>query len=632
VLVLARLLYKSVSESVDPPKVLEELRKRLGGLRKRLLGYIERVLVKTGVERSVLANTLCAYALVSSSAPKDVLRHFLQTRLEHMDAESNAPNEDNVDQMLEMYKWTLLDTRALFPRLFAEALSRLSRTPLLQDKQLNAMFELNLDVYNMWIAEDVRSFTPWVRHEQLVTSEVGDPLASWAKQAQGLVSEVVEEVLHGEDDAGVMLQVRKRVLSQYLSIMATVRDGSHSEAFAHMRQLFATTLEKIPQLRAPDIPGLQAILEGKGQAFVNNDVHDMWALAQDEQDMANGAMKLRKAVLNRRHGRTAIIQACIVKLDTWINGIDSLWALVQQMRSTRWDDDPDVDIHDLEDGDAIRQDLNKTDPERLQNALRKAVFDTLQALYKLVDENSGHEHQAASFLRFLREVEQRRNYISGRYGVKMNNVPSRGTLATLHRHLAASTAEGPVQRYTTASKKQAYTSTALWDGSPPLPLQPSPATYRFLSALQKAMCEAGDDLWSVHAVDELKDDLNEKLVGAFESLTSSAGKGNAELPNGHAPDSEEMSNGNEKAEAVKTLAKDQRKDKLMQSLFDALYLRRIMSTAAATSTATGLQKVTATLTEQLGLDNASHDRLQKSANEYWKRTYLLFGLLAPNST
>ncbi|KAI7186664.1 hypothetical protein KC352_g22387, partial [Hortaea werneckii] len=217
-LVLSRLLHQSISESPEPPAVLEELKRKLSNLRRRLLSYIERALVRPGQDRTNVAHSLCAYSLVSNSTPKDVLRHFLQARFEQLDAKAESPSEADILDILELYRRTLLDTRALFPKLFAEAMSELSSTPLLKDDSLTSCGELSLDLYAVWIPENVRTFTPWVRHDQLLSSDVGDALRSWTKQAQTVIHRAVETCLSKETDAQSLLHIRKKVLLQYLSL------------------------------------------------------------------------------------------------------------------------------------------------------------------------------------------------------------------------------------------------------------------------------------------------------------------------------------------------------------------------------------------------------------------------------
>jgi hypothetical protein len=62
----------------------------------------------------------------------------------------------------------------------------------------------------------------------------------------------------------------------------------------------------------------------------------------------------------------------------------------------------------------------------------------------------------------------------------------------------------------------------------------------------------------------------------------------------------------------------------IQRLFDSLYL----SLAFCSTSRDDLADVLSMLKEAAEVDAAAEQRITKSAHEYWKRTSLLFGLLA----
>lgn len=627
-LVLARLLHKSVSESANPPAILDDLRRRLASLRRKLLSYVERALVKSTTERTSLAHALCAYSLVSSSAPKDVLRHFLQARFEQLEASAETPSEASVLATLELYKRTLLDTRALFPRLFAEALSQLSNVPLLQDKQVVSLYELNLDIYGTWIAEDVRAFTPWVRHEQLVTSEVTNGLASWAKQAQVAVLAAAKDCVYLTNDAHAVLDLRKKVMSQYLGLSSSVRDGNHLEAIGDLRNMFMSRLEELAADCAHSGKNSLSIVDGSSQQPT-----DLWSLAVSDIDMQGGAARFRQDVVDGRRGRNAQVQASVKKLDEWTSRLNSFWDLTLLMRSMKWVDELDLDFDDVSDGAPVQEDLSKVDPQRLQDKFRAITSQALQEMYDWVQQQAASELQAALLIRLLREIDQRHLAIADRFGISASEISSSETVAILHRRIAETTSQAAVQRYISSLQKRLPAAVALWDGSPPLPVQPSVTTFKLLTSLHQAMSDAGNDLWTPGAVNTLKSLLGEKLANVLgSSLPANVVEG-APLTNGHATSEDEAPNGVDKAATQERSNDDLQRQKLLQLTFDALYLRCIMSSRrGSTQDPAGLQTFVSSTKGRLALDDAASARLKKSATEYWKRTYLLFGLLAPAST
>jgi hypothetical protein len=71
-------------------------------------------------------------------------------------------------------------------------------------------------------------------------------------------------------------------------------------------------------------------------------------------------------------------------------------------------------------------------------------------------------------------------------------------------------------------------------------------------------------------------------------------------------------------------------DQLIQSIFDMLYLKQALLTPSHKSSEplgmeAVLQELRKALTEDI--DDNLYERLMKSATDYWKRTYALFGLL-----
>ncbi|KAI7348343.1 hypothetical protein D0864_13956 [Hortaea werneckii] len=619
-LVLSRLLHQSLAESAEPPAVLEELKRKLSNLRRRLLSYIERALVRPGQDRTKVAHSLCAYSLVSNSTPKDVLRHFLQARFEQLDAKAESPSEADILDILELYRRTLLDTRALFPRLFAEAMSELSSTPLLKDDSLTSCGELSLDVYAVWIPENVRTFTPWVRHDQLLSSDVGDALGSWTDQAQTVIHRAVETCLSKETDAQSLLHIRKKVLLQYLSLSANLRDGSHAESINDLRGAFVKRLQDVARSSVESI-ALFEDLDATPQLPASNASPDLWQLSSKDLDLSHGAQFFRKSILDRRHGRDEGLQACVRKLNKWTNEMDTFWKLLQQMRSTRWQDELDVDFDDLENGDEIRQALTKTDAEQTQSAFQNAVSEVLKHQYELIKERTSSSMPPQTLLRLLREIDSRRAIVEHSYGAKVEIDFYHSTIRSLHQALVEQVVESPLKQLRISTKKQAKAAVSLWDGSPPLPVQPSPSIFRFMTLLEEAMSGAGSDLWSSGAVNVLKGVLTERLGTVSGDPPGKDAIASKPEVNGHTEDaSESVNQGTEDTKSRKLL---------LQSLFNVLYLCRVMDTRQTVKDDDSLYAYAKRARELAELDDATYERLQKNAGEYWKRTYLLFGLLAP---
>ncbi|KAI7579600.1 hypothetical protein KC343_g20879, partial [Hortaea werneckii] len=428
---------------------------------------------------------------------------------------------------------------------------------------LTSCGELSLDVYAVWIPENVRTFTPWVRHDQLLSSDVGDALGSWTDQAQTVIHRAVETCLSKETDAQSLLHIRKKVLLQYLSLSANLRDGSHAESINDLRGAFVKRLQDVARSSVESI-ALFEDLDATPQLPASNASPDLWQLSSKDLDLSHGAQFFRKSILDRRHGRDEGLQACVRKLNKWTNEMDTFWKLLQQMRSTRWQDELDVDFDDLENGDEIRQALTKTDAEQTQSAFQNAVSEVLKHQYELIKERTSSSMPPQTLLRLLREIDSRRAIVEHSYGAKVEIDFYHSTIRSLHQALVEQVVESPLKQLRISTKKQAKAAVSLWDGSPPLPVQPSPSIFRFMTLLEEAMSGAGSDLWSSGAVNVLKGVLTERLGTVSGDPPGKDAIASKPEVNGHTEDaSESVNQGTEDTKSRKLL---------LQSLFNVLYL------------------------------------------------------------
>lgn len=626
-LVLLRLLYKSISEGSHTGLILDDLRRKLATQRRRLLSYIEKTMAKPTTDKAMQANTLSAFALVTSSTPKEVLRHFLQVRFDQLQSKSDSASETHVLQMLDLYSQTLLDTHDLFPRRFADSLSLLAKGPLLQDDQLRSIFELNLDIYGMWISQDVMTFIPWVRYDAVTTSEVLDALGSWAKQGQECILLAVQDCLKDQPDVHAVASIRQRVLSKYMSLGSRLRNEAQSEAIHDLRESFLKRLEELI-VQAANIDGLVL-----GESDVANllplDTHqqDVWSLATEDIDLSNGALIFRRSMVQRRHQRNRSLQAKCDKLDEWTRRINDILDLADEMRLNRWNSEQDFDIEDLDDGDTLLQNLSKEDPERLKIRLRQAVEDSLDNISARISYSSTTTNYPAAFVRIWREVEQRSRALEARLALAKRE-PS---LADLHQNLARLVSQRAIDAYLRESEITISPSTTLWDGSPPLPIQPSPLVFRFLKTLHQAMSDVGSDLWSPQAVFEMKGSIVDTLSKQLEQASIDPKIEGAILTNGDAGNDKHIEDNIADVNGLQR-DNDTERNRLLQKLFDLHYLRRVFHYPKIDKPGLeNLDHVAKDLQKHLELEEVSNERLKRSAGEYWKRTYLLFGLLASNS-
>jgi hypothetical protein len=618
VLVLARLLHKSVSESENAPPVLSELKKKLAGVRRKLLAFIERSLARAAGDRTVLSNTMCAYAMITSSTPKDVLRHFLQVRYEQLESQAETLNEDNILAMLDLYGKTLVDTRDLFPRRLADALAQLSKVPLLRDDQVTSIEELNLDIYSRWIPDDIRTFTPWIRNDQLTSSEANEGLKAWTKQAQASFVQTLGECLQGQQDAQVVLLIRRNVLSRFLSVSSKSRSDDFTQSIKDLQGVFLVRLEELA-VKSANLSNF-ALRSLNNLPSPSRSVQSSpWALATQSLNLNGGALSLRAAILDHRHGRDAAVKLEHDALERWTAQLNSHWDFVTSMRTGKWDDDLDFDLEDLDyDGDESLQDaLSRNDAAKLEQKLRESTTQAFKQAYANVEQASGTQiEQAAFFIRILRELDMRRSALKDKLSVSKNSeiFDHKALISTLHATLAEQASYIALNDFSEALRKPHNVAVSLWDGTPALPTQPSPAAFRYMTALHTRMAEMGEDLWSPCAVEALRKHACERLAEPLNNLP----------PEQDSTTTIGDEAGEGEAEAEK--AADHTKHMRIQRFFDALYLSWALRDTS--NDILGDSTTDSTLGKAAGIDPATWQHVIGNASTYCKRTGLLFGLLA----
>ncbi|KAF2722063.1 hypothetical protein K431DRAFT_302908 [Polychaeton citri CBS 116435] len=633
-LVLARLLHKSVSERQEPPAILENLRRRLAGLRRKLMAYIDKSLATSKQERDARIHTLCAYAMVTSSAPKDVLRHFLQVRYHRIESLCDStPSEDQALSAYEAYSQTILDAREIFPRRFSDALGELGKAPLLQDKSFAAVPELCLDIYLQWLSDDVRTFTPWVRHDQLLSSTVSEGLSLWTKQAESAMLKGLEKHLETQTEALEVVAVRFRVLSKYLTIRSTLRqERQTTTSLQALRNIFLKRLEQLAVLssEAPDLlEDIDFTFTGSSQAS------SIWDIAARDTDLSSGAMELRTLVTKQRYGRDKFIDSQIDSLEQWFALQESFWTCTKEIEAQKWDDDLDLEFGDDSDdsdegseSESLQTMLSVQDSNHVRKKHHESVVNAIKTIYDKITGDSRSATAPALFVRLIRELDNIKQDVSILFDSIIDAKADQSFIKNLHENAADNVALARLSPFGRRFCGTGYTPTMLWDeANPPLPLQPSPTTYKLLKSIHAGMSDVGADFWSASAVECLKGRLDRELGSCLADTVLDIPGSTSPKVNGDASKEE-----GENEEADKTNGdlsiQEVAQAQLTQRLFDLIYLQHVLGRQSQDG-AQGIGLLINKLLKHLEFGSVAKDRLIKSAGDHWNRTYLLFGLLAP---
>ncbi|KAI9728707.1 MAG: hypothetical protein M1828_002813 [Chrysothrix sp. TS-e1954] len=721
-LIVARLLHKTLVSRSNAPAACSNLGSKLGLLRQKLLRHIDRRVARHDVGPAELVQVMSAFSLATSSVPSATFSHFLHLRSEAISkAVSGNVNDVQriIERRIELFVGTLRLAKTVFPDLLAPSLRTLGAGPVLSDSSVTAIEDLNLDIHTRWFSDEDRNFIPWSRHDELKKSKAIQMTRTWsAGTLQSLVAQMSSD-LSNESDFPRLAETRHAVLQMWLSSRRYAYGLSAREALSALRSPFVgrqkslveETVERLRNSLQFDV--VQAINDWDKESE-DNRTFSLWDHSMKEVSIQDGAAPFKREIVNRRHGRGVQIQSLISTYDTHAKSVQDIHVTLKNMRDAKWDDDYDDDSESSgsetgndHDDNSVWQSLSRSDPEDLQTTLRErlqsAILGLQDGLTSHLQSNmpdcSSHDSPGIYLLRALRELRQRLPRLLLEIDPKTRQSLFCDDLAdslhlSLAQHIQASISES-FQGTLNTSATGLFHIRALWDGTPQLPVQPSPATFRYLRTTNKEMERLGQDLWTSGAVTKVKELAAGSAVEAIERTattmidrardmnhdarhvieeTGSGDDGNKAQTNGDqandGPADGDQGNGgsadgdqgnedsadgdqatqssdekdnvspssNEPKEARKnSITKDDTQqthtDRLIQLHFDTLYLCHAFSPASnhfdkELEPPAALQPILERLASQTDSDEASKAKLRKNALEYWKKTYLLFGLLS----
>ncbi|KAF4503901.1 hypothetical protein G6O67_008837 [Ophiocordyceps sinensis] len=666
--VLSRLLIKSLGEETFDEGVkrcLETARKVTANLRRRLLSCVRKLLDKTDddTERDHVLRALCAYSLVTSSGARDVLRYFLSAREEAMalafirDEGVPSPTTEDVIHSLTLYTRTILEVQFLVPAKLSPALAGLKSHPLLDDPSLQALEGLHLDVSATWCSEEIKYFTPFVRHDDLEGKQARDKLAEWADKGGQMVLEGLRKTLERMTELKSILDLRTRVLQLW------VRQGGRAKGFdplemqddlrdainSRMLEVLETKVTKLRLVGSE----VRATLEAWQQGVTDQRL-GLWDQDGYDAALSKGAAPFIHEVVSRLYGRSDAVSKAVHCYSSWVHVIDDVRDAVEQLRRQRWDNDHD-EIEDEETIEARQQALSRDDPRKLQEkldaALDKAFQELEQQLGKLWQENSEGPASGPIAMYIVRILRDIRAQLPERPAIKDFGL---GLVPGLHSSVVTHVSAPALDDFAaTFLSDRELTGKLLWEGEPPLPNQPSPGIFRFLQDLSLSMADAGVDLWSTAAVTALKKhscrrlrdmwqqelsglSSNEATEAANDAVTSQDPRDDEEVDETedrteHKSHAERHGKGDTEAGARNPgagLTTSRMRDIAVQWHFDVSFLLCCVGNMSG-SASEDLQAIEQTTLKRSGLDDGpSSQRVAKVAQDYWRRTSLLFGLLA----
>lgn len=677
ILVISRLLHKKLSHRTDPPPYLEILRNRLAVQRRKLLARVDRRFKSLDASDFALVEAMCAFSLATSSSATDVLRHLHRVRQSIMlELGKEEDSGGGIFKSLRFFIKTVRDCQVLVPSQLARAMEGLKATPLLQDPDLRLLMELNLDIHQRWLGEEINSFIPYIRHDDLQKPDATRLLKQWAKSAFSTFRENLRDIIGKISDPAVLADLRQEMLELWFSKQGQSIGTDTSEVLEGIRDAFNNRFQVLVHQHCSSLSNVASTIESlleHWETGVSDACPSLWDNAITTMDVKSGIKTLRETLSISFSGKSQPVRAAFMAYAKWLDGTRDLESTIQTLREKRWADDlDDIDEEDdlLENKQIL---LSEDDPRLLQDTLQNdiqqnfyllqikmhALTDDLRVAFE--DDNDGTTaHRACFLLRVWREITHQ---LPSSYPN-----PDRDTafVRTLQSQVSMHVLRQPLLRLDKrASKSLGQTgpqARVLWEGDPQLPVLPSPYAFRLLLDIVRAMAGFGADLWNPLAVAILKRRLRDGLAPLMGNLPEARGRsnghvstatesedgdvdlaeegtdprGSSEQQDGEAEDDEmrndeqqdriQGTNGsgsNEREGPSEDVAREMR----IQRLFDVHYFQQATSIGDADAD-DALHRIESAIEKGLELPSADVKRMRKGAEAYWKRTELLFALLA----
>ena len=662
VLVISRLLHTKLSQHSRPPPYLETIRNRLATLRRRLLARIDKRMKSLDITRDALVDAMCAFSLATSSSPTDVLRHFHHVRIDAISEQGRerSNSQESILRAMRLYIGTLKDTRATIPSMLAHALESLKSMPLLKSPDLYTLVELNLDLHESRIEDDIRTFTPYIRLNDLQKSESERQLKQWTRRALSSLLDDLREHLESFTDMLKVMDLRKHLFELWFSNQHLCTGIEPSEVVDGLRNAFNLRWAEIIRTQSTSLRELgmtvRKIVEDlPSPASLSS--QSLWDSTVISMDISHGGKAFRETLIATAQGRNDI-KAVSHQYTKWLQSVENIEATIVRVQTINWED---IGINIDDDDDDVPNDtqvlLNDDDPrllrEQCSNSVQHALStleDTLRVIAEELDEISDGP-KAMLVLRIWRDIRQRMPQNYQRYDLGITSITQ------LQKVAAKTILWKPIQscrkRITKAAKGNKVPGRPLWEGEPPLPVLPSPWAFRLLREIMSSMAEAGGDIWSAHTTDILKKELRQALVVNFDDLKSRTSSSNGHLAEtaGSGGDSyqqdprsdsvgsstartETETNGSPMHNALtngnlpEAYVEGRSLECGTQEVFDLIYLSHATTLKQPEHGEDAFVTLLSKLEAELDVEQVSIQRLKKSAENYWKRTSLLFALLA----
>ena len=611
---------------------MESIRLRLGRLRQKLLSAIDKRLSGLKSDAKGVIDAMCAFSLATNSSCADVLRHFHHMRLNAISSVvlNGMSHKSQAIHGLEVWIRTMQDTQSLFPRQVTNALSKLKARPLLQDVEVRAIQEFDLDVHELWIGDDIKNFIPYVRHDDLTISSAASQLSQWTPLALESYISRLKQVLDSTDDFKIVLELRYDCLRLWLNSQGRVIGTTKGEVTDLFRIAFQERLSTLLETETTSANGvvssMSQVLKAWSNEYSEDPVSNLWDEGISNMDTTHDARAKTTSIQAKLHGQSSAVTRILHQYEAWVARANDIGTAINYLSSQKWEvEDVGEDEDDIDELEDMQHRLGKEDTRDLKDRFKNSLNNSMEKIrtgigieQQRLEESHNSGPKAAFILRVLREIKQRLPE-----GMSARDVTF-PYISNLHQVVAAPIVQKCTSNYQKAISKASTQINIpvrlLWDGSPELPIVPSAWPFRLLRSIHNEMSVVGLDLWTSKATEELKTLLQTSLVDQLKRGGESNPHGDNVKPtvNGEAQTEAENSPHTNNVSA---------QDCKIQLLFDIEYLEAALQ-LSDDEPINAIAAFANDLAQTIELSTDSARRIRTATKDYWKRTSLLFALLA----
>ena len=566
-LVIARLLHRDLASQAGGLKFLQAAQDRIAALRRQILSQVDDGLARPNAPSQALIRLGCTYCLVTNSSSSDVLSHFREIRLQHLQSRTQESDWSH-NEIAKLLKYHIKSAKAastFSSHQFSDSLRLLQARPILKDSKLRQMPSLALKSLSPLVVSEILDFVPYIKQNDLSQIQIREEADVWSERMFSVFSNGLERASESCTNMEELFHLREKLFSVWLPTCFSIK--SKVDILDGLRKQL--NLQIISQLDR-QAKALHSIDASIIKSFTTTTMTEsLWSAEFVNRRLRKGQDLFTLQIRSRNLGLKGAVWDSIQELQGWCSSVERCQSVIDSSRRTRWKDKiEDAESEDEGKAASTMDVLGQVDPQAFRLAFETQLKRSKEYFEKhLADAMRDLEdtEKIPVLIRVVRECDQRIAPIFEGHGLKLaiDRIP------TLHQRMASACAESLLHdvRNDHSGKIGSADSTLPPD-------VPSPRAFRTLMQLCNLMIKlGGHDVWTRPAVDRMK-------TTAWEAISTS-----------------------------------ERTEVFMQTDFDRHYLEVALRPS---------QQASAGKREPGNSAEAPVAR----AEEYWKRNKMLFGVLA----